>query len=126
MLPLQITTRSMPESLAIEEHIKKRFHKLLRVYKKIQNCRIVLDVAQKHQHKGKIFNVSIDITIPGKEIVSKKKHVDLYLAIRDAFDTAESLLNKHSKRKHQTNLRHPALSIHCHPDQISTGTTSYI
>jgi len=99
MSSLQITVRSISDSPTIEYHIRKHFGKLNRIYSKISNCRVVIDVPQNHKHKGKIFSVIIDITIPGKELISRKQSKNLYVAIRDSFAAIEKLLEKHIKRK---------------------------
>lgn len=99
MSSLQITVRSISDSPTIEYHIRKHFDKLNRIYSKISNCRVVIDVPQNHKHKGKIFSVSLDITIPGKELISRKQNLNLYVAIRDSFAAIEKLLKKHIKRK---------------------------
>lgn len=100
MSPIQITIRSVPDSLAIEQHIIKHFKKLDRLYKRINCCRVVVDVTQKHKHQGKLFSVSIDMLIPGKELViSKKQNQNLYVTIRDGFAAIKKLLEKYAKRK---------------------------
>ncbi|RDI37575.1 HPF/RaiA family ribosome-associated protein [Aquicella lusitana] len=99
MSSLQITVRSISDSPTIEYHIRKHFAKLNRIYSKISNCRVIIDVPQNHKHKGKIFSVSIDITIPGKELISRKQSQNLYIAIRNSFAAIEKLLEKHIKRK---------------------------
>ncbi|HZW60729.1 MAG TPA: HPF/RaiA family ribosome-associated protein [Candidatus Babeliales bacterium] len=113
MSSLQITVRSITDSPTIEYHIRKHFGKLNRIYSKISNCRVVIDVPQNHKHKGKIFSVSLDITIPGKELISRKQSQNLYVAIRDSFAAIEKLLEKHIKRKTIcTNKYHISLVDH--------------
>lgn len=99
MLPLKITVRSISDSPVIHFYINKRFSKLNRLFRKIQSCNVIIDTQQKHGLKGKVFSVHIDLAIPGREIVSKKSGFDLYIAIRNAFDTLEKNLLKHRKRK---------------------------
>lgn len=99
MSSLQITVRSISGSPTIEYHIRKYFDKLNRIYSKISHCRVVIDVPQNHKHKGKIFSVSIDIKIPGQELISRKQSQNLYAAIRDSFVAIDKLLEKHTKRK---------------------------
>jgi ribosomal subunit interface protein len=113
MSSLQITVRSISDSPTIEYHIRKHFDKLNKIYSKISNCRVVIDVPQNHKHKGKIFSVSIDIKIPGKELISRKQSQNLYVAIRDSFAAIEKLLEKHIKRKPiSTNKYHITLVDH--------------
>lgn len=99
MSSIQITLRYISDSPTIEYHIRKHFDKMNKMYRKISNCRVVIDVPQNHKHKGKIFSVSLDITIPGKELISRKQNQNLYVAIRDSFAAIEKLLKKHIKRK---------------------------
>jgi len=101
MIPIQITVRDIENTPALEAAIRKRAEKLERFYDRISSCRIVIELPQKHKHQGKIYNVRIDITVPGKEIVvTHKRHEDIYVAIRDAFDALVRQLDEHSgKRK---------------------------
>src|SRR5690349_13538737 len=101
MLPIQITVRDIENTPALEATIRKRAEKLDRFYDRISSCRVVVELPQKHKHQGKIFNVRIDITVPGKEIVvTRKRDEDIYVAVRDAFDAIVRQLDEHScKRK---------------------------
>ena len=99
MPSIQITVRSISDSGTIEYHVRKHYDKLMRMYRKIRNCRVVIDVPQNHKHKGKLFSISIDITIPGKERISRKQSQNLYIAIRDGFSAIEKLLEKNIKRR---------------------------
>lgn len=94
MTPLQITFRTIPPTDAIENYIKKNFNRITKINHKILSTRVVVDVSQKHKHKGKLFNVSIDSTLPGKEIVSRKQSEDLYAAIKHAFTAIETQYKK--------------------------------
>lgn len=111
MLPVQITVRDVPGSKAIDNLIHKRVEKLHHFYQRITSCRIVIDVPQKHRHQGKLYSAHVDLTIPGKELViNRKQNEDLYIAVRDAFDAAERLLEDYVKRrrsskKHAINKR---------------------
>jgi len=109
---LQITVRSISDSPTIEYHIRKHYGKLNRIYSKISNCRVVIDVPQNHKHKGKIFSVSIDIIIPGKELISRKQSQNLYVAIRDSFAAIEKLLEKHIKKKTISINKYHISSVH--------------
>ncbi|MDR3491261.1 MAG: ribosome-associated translation inhibitor RaiA [Gammaproteobacteria bacterium] len=87
MQPVKIVIRDMPNSPALEDHIRKKAEKLTQYYDHINTCHIVIEVPQKHKRQGKLFNVRIDLTVPGKElVVNHKLDEDVYVAIRDAFD----------------------------------------
>lgn len=97
-VPLQITSRTFPLTPAIEEAIREKVDKLHRYYNRITGCHVTLELTPKGQHQGKIYQVRIDITVPGKEIVVNRNpdndhsHEDLYVALRDAFDAAKRQL----------------------------------
>lgn len=101
MLPVQITIRDLPVSAAVEAHIRKKAEKLNRFCDNISRCHIVVEFAQKNKQRGKLFNVRIDITVPGKElVVTHKRDEDLYVCLRDAFNAVARRLEEHSRRRH--------------------------
>jgi ribosomal subunit interface protein len=99
MVPIQLTIKDIPESPALEDHIRKRAEKLQQYYKRITSCRVVIELPKKHQHHGKLFNAKIDVTVPGKEFVATHQDdKDVYVAVRDAFDAITRQLEEHNKR----------------------------
>lgn len=107
MLPVQITTRDMSISPTLETHIRKRAEKLHRYFDRISSCRIVIEIPQKHKHQGKLYNVRIDVTVPGKEFVANRNSSeDIYIAIRDAFKAIERQLEEHSSIRHGQTKTH--------------------
>ena len=101
MLPIQITMRDVPNSPALEATIRKRAEKLHRFYDRISSCRIVIETSQRHKRQGKLFNVRIDVTVPGKELaVTRKMDQDVYVALRDAFDAIVRQLEEHARKRH--------------------------
>ncbi|MDE2342491.1 MAG: HPF/RaiA family ribosome-associated protein, partial [Betaproteobacteria bacterium] len=61
--------------------------------------RVTVGIIQKHKHQGKLFNVRVDLTVPGSEIVvNRDKAEDVHVAIRDAFDAARRQLEQYSRR----------------------------
>ncbi len=103
-LPLQITFRHMDSSEAVEAAIRKRAERLDRFSDRIMACRVVVEAPHQHQRKGKLYSIRIDLTVPGEEIPvthsgpQNHAHEDIYVAIRDAFDTAGRLLEDHARR----------------------------
>ena len=101
MLPVQITIRNIPGSPALESHIRSKSNKLRQFYDRMISCRIVVEFAQNHKHRGKIYNIHIDVMVPGKElVVTKKSSEDVYIAIRDAFFAIIRQLENHSHKRH--------------------------
>lgn len=86
MQAVNIVMRDMPHSDALEEHIRKKAEKLTQHYRRINSCHVAIDIPQKHKRNGKLFQIRIDLTVPGSEIVvNHKLNEDVYVAIRDAF-----------------------------------------
>lgn len=104
ILPLQITFRDIPPSEAIEAKIRERAAKLDRFGERIMGCHVVVEAPHRHQKKGFLYNVSIDLTLPGREIVvnrepsARTSHQDVYVAIRDAFNAAARQLEDVTRR----------------------------
>ena len=103
--PLQITFRNMSPSQAVEAKIKQRAAKLKRFFENILSCKVTIEAPHKHHNKGSIFQVNIDVTVPGKEIVVSREpglnhaHEDIYVAVRDAFAAARRQLEDYTKSR---------------------------
>jgi ribosomal subunit interface protein len=97
---LQITTRDVPHSEALESHIRQKAEKLETFYSNIIACRVVIEVPHKHKHQGRAFDVRLDITVPGKElVVTREADEDVYVALRDAFGAAKRQLEDYGRRQ---------------------------
>jgi len=104
-MPLEIRFRNMDPSPAVEARIREKAAKLERFHDRIISCTVVVEAPHRHQHKGKLYSVHIDISVPGKDhlIVDRAKrqdhaHEDVYIAVRDAFNAAVRRLEDHSQR----------------------------
>lgn len=108
---LQITTRDIPHSEALENHIREKAEKLEKFYPHIMSCRIVVELPHKHKHHGRIFDVHLDMTVPGAElVVNRVVNEDVYVAVRDAFDAARRRLEDYARRQRgNTKIHTPVL-----------------
>lgn len=104
--PLEILFNGLDKSAAIEAKIAERAGKLEKLFDRMTYCRVVVAAPNKHHHKGKTYEVKIDIGIPGTAplIVTHESAVgqaqeDLKIALRDAFDTAGRRLNEIANKK---------------------------
>jgi ribosome-associated translation inhibitor RaiA len=92
--PLQLQFRNLDHSPAIEAAVRKHVDKLKSFNGDIISCRVAIESPHKHQYKGKLYHIVVDVRVPGKEIVvsrapdDQQAHEDVYVAIRDAFDAA--------------------------------------
>jgi len=99
-VPLQITFHDVSHSDALESHIREKAQKLEQFYSGLIGCKVVVDQPGLHQHKGKPFNIRIDLTVPGSEIVvDRQKDEDVYVALRDAFNAARRKLEDYGRRQ---------------------------
>jgi ribosomal subunit interface protein len=97
---LQITMRDFPHSDALEDHIRQKVAKLENFYPHLMGCRVVVEVPHKHKHQGRQFNVRLDITVPGGElVVNREADGDVYVVLRDAFDAARRQIEDYGQRQ---------------------------
>lgn len=97
---LQITLRDLHHSDAIDAHIREKVEKLELFYPHITGCHVVVEMPHKHKHRGKHFSVSIDLKVPGNQIViNRDNHEDVYVVLRDAFDAAKRQLEDYGRRQ---------------------------
>ncbi len=128
-IPLQVKFRNMPRSQAIEDNIREKVSKLESFYDRIMSCQVIVEAPHRHHRKGKAYEVRIDLTVPGGELVINRSpkslkpakssvaeqpetklienhepskhgaHADVYVAIRDAFNAAGRKLQDHARRQ---------------------------
>jgi ribosomal subunit interface protein len=100
MLPLEITIRDIENTEAIDAKIRTKAEKLQMLYDRITYCRVVVEAPQKNQHQGKLFQVNIEVDVPGKVLVVNKnshRNEDLYVAIRDSFNAMKRQLEDYAQ-----------------------------
>jgi len=97
-IPLQISLHGIAHSDSLYDAIRERAAKLERYYDRIVSCRVVLELAARHQRKGKQYTARIDLKVPGSEIAVTHEHdEDLNVALRDAFDAARRRLEDYAR-----------------------------
>lgn len=106
-LPLQIVFRDLPHSDAAERAIREKADKLDAFFDRIMSCRVTVGIIQKHKHQGRLYNIRVDLTVPGSEIVINRDTAeDIYVAIRDAFDHAKRKLEDYARRQRREVKHH--------------------
>lgn len=101
---VHITFRDIPSTPALEERIREGLMRLQRHHHAITACRVVVSAPHRHQHKGRTYHVSIDLSLPGRDVLVNREHntdqahEDAYVAIRDAFLAADRQLQEHADR----------------------------
>jgi ribosomal subunit interface protein len=94
-IPLQITVRDMDRSAALDTAIEDHAAKLEQFHSRITRCRVTVEQLRRHHQQGRHFAVKIELRLPGREIVATRDHdEDVYIAMRDAFDSARRQLEE--------------------------------
>ena len=102
--PLQVTFRDMPHSDALEANIREKAAKLDDFFEHIMGCHVVIEQPHAHHKQGKLFHVTIDLTVPNTELVVNRSpqdnhaHEDAYVAVRDAFNAMRRKLQDYSSK----------------------------
>lgn len=121
--PVQITYRNMEPSEFVSGRIRGEVAKLETFYGLMTSCRVVVEIPHKKYSRGRRYQIRIDLTVPGGELVVNHEpslhgvlkdaevvrsskdfeiqgtHRDIYVSIRDAFDAARRRLQEYSHRQ---------------------------
>ena len=104
-IPLQVTFRKMLPSPFVRERIRERADKLEQFHQRVTDCRVVVEAPHRHHHKGKLFTIAVEVRVPGAMLTSHRNpgqrhtHEDVYVALRDSFDSIERQLEDFARRK---------------------------
>lgn len=113
-LPVQLTFRHMEPSSAVEARIQKEAAKLGRLCDHIIRCQVIVEAPHEHQHKGKLYHIRIDLSVPDAQLSASRErhdrqaHEDVYVAVRDAFSAAQRQLENYIRRKRRPVKNHEA------------------
>lgn len=111
--PIQVVFRNIGKSAKVEEAIKEKAEKLAKINDRITACRVTIEMPHKHHTKGNTFEVSLNLSVPEKDIIVKRTSSEeqtngdegMISTVRDAFDAAKRQLEEHSrKRRGETKL----------------------
>lgn len=99
-VPLEVAYRRVESTEALEEAISAGVRGLEKVYDRLTSCRIMVEDVDPDRTSGKLYQIRIDMTVPGNELVVKRKpsesppDPDIFVAVDDAFDIARRRLRK--------------------------------
>jgi ribosomal subunit interface protein len=110
----QITFHNLGPSTAIEGVVREKIAKLEEFCDRITGCRVVVEIPHRHHQHGNFYQVRIDLTVPGEEIIVNREapphtqYRDVHVAIRDAFDAARRKLEEYvRRRRHDVKTHEP-------------------
>jgi ribosomal subunit interface protein len=123
---VELAFRNMDASPAVEDRVHARIAKLAQFHDHLMACRVVIESRHRHHHKGNLYHVRIDLTIPGGELVVNREpgehqaHEDVYVAVRDAFDAMTRQLQD-AVRKQRGKVKYHETPPHGHIREIAPG-----
>lgn len=98
--PLEISSRNVDLSEEMVDLIHEKAAKLDSFHDGIISCRVMVEVPHRSQRKGISYNVRIDLSVPGGEVIVKREPgEDLYVSICNAFDVAERQLKEFAEKQ---------------------------
>jgi cold shock CspA family protein/ribosome-associated translation inhibitor RaiA len=101
----------MDRSEYVENAILEKVDKLEGLAERLTSCRVAVEALHRHHHKGHLYRVRIDLTLPGKELVvgheghDKHAHEDVYVAVRDAFNAMQRRLQKSEDKRRPNGVK---------------------
>jgi ribosomal subunit interface protein len=102
----------MEPSDAVEASVREHVAKLEKFYEPIIHCHVVIEAPHRHSHQGGLYEIRIDVSVPGDEIVvshqgpKDQAHEDIYVALRDAFRAARRQLQDVRRKQRREIKRH--------------------
>jgi ribosomal subunit interface protein len=111
-IPLEILFRDMEVSSALEQAAREHAENLERYASEVLRCRVTVQAPHKHHHQGKLYSVTVDLHVPGAELVASRNpsahhaHEDAYVALRDAFKAARRQLQDYVRVRRGQVKRH--------------------
>ena len=104
-LPLQITFRHMAQSPTLKARIELLAERLNEFSAHIMRCHVTVSLPHAHKSRGKLFEVKLEITVPGADITLSRthhahhEHADAYLALSNAFRAARRRLQDYERKR---------------------------
>ena len=93
--PLEIHFHGIEKSEAVEQRVREKVAKLAKHFDRLTRCRVVLEVPHRSPQKPKVYQIKIELGMPGRRpvVVSHERegshaNEELGLATRDAFEAA--------------------------------------
>lgn len=96
-IPVQTTFRDVRPSARLERLIRKQVAKLVRHRPDLIGCRVAVDGPPRNRRSGGQYDVRIEVSVPGRDIVithdqPSARHERCDAALRDAFKLARRAL----------------------------------
>lgn len=103
--PIQIAARGIALNDWWKDRIIRKAWKFEELYGRVTSCRVVVEAPHKHHHKGRQYQVRIDVCVPRGVIVTRECDPFLNAAIERAFDAADRALRDRHREGRAASLR---------------------
>lgn len=96
--PVQIEFDGIEPDDAVTRKVWTHMEHLEKLFPGIVDARVAIGYAHHHHQKGNLFEVHIELNVPGKRLVvsrepgENKAHKDVSVAVRDAFQAMQRML----------------------------------
>lgn len=131
-LAVQTTFRQMDSSPAVTARVEAEARKLLRYFDRITHCHVVILAPHRHHRRGRHYTVHIELGVPGDLLVInhdpsvhpkmetgrpgkrselQAAHNDIYVVLRETFDSARRRLEDYARRLRGDVKHHPASDV---------------
>lgn len=118
-IPVQTTFRHMPPSPAVAARVDDEVQKLRRYCETITKCHVVIVAPHQHHRHGRQYEMHLELSVPGSRIVINHEpapharlgevsphkaievdapHKDIYVVIREVFDSTRRRLEDYVRR----------------------------
>jgi ribosomal subunit interface protein len=124
--PLKIAFRNIKQSPAMTASIQEHAERLEKFYDGIIGCSVVVEERHKHHRHGNHFQLRIELSVPGTTLVANREadehhaYTDVYVAIRDAFDSMRRQLEDYARRQSRDVKAH-AVPLHGRVSELHPG-----
>src|SRR5438067_2386192 len=104
-LPLQISFKNMERSEHITELVKDKCDKLDRLSSEIIQCHVTIGIPHRSHRTGNFFDVTIDLSLPGKEILfshesqDEIENKDIRHVLKVAFDAVYRQIEDYNRMR---------------------------
>jgi ribosome-associated translation inhibitor RaiA len=105
-LPLQISFKNLQRDELITTVVKDKAAKLDKLCSEVIQCRVTITMPHRNHRKGNFYDVTIDVSVPGKEIVwshepqNEMENKDVRHVLKVAFDAVYRQLEDYNRLRH--------------------------
>lgn len=94
-IPLELSFQHIEPADEIKDYVRERVDYLGQLFDGITSCQVYIAAPQNRQKTGHLYDITIEVRVPGKELVvsdrknDMQQHQHLRIALRDAFAIIE-------------------------------------